>query len=428
MPSEEWLLAVFRDVELGVSVPGVALTVLLLCAIAYLQWNSVSRPHLDRVSFRLLVYALAGNVVLGSTLFPNVDQKTPNSACRLLSFLGVFAPMFSASMFCSIAINLQLVLIYGVNGNRMEKYYLLGGISLTSACTVPAALADQLAWYAKSGVCIRLRDTRPATQLRWLIAAESIPLVSMAAVELFSIVRITIFMVQHATRIQRLRVNGITHSIGAPGSAFTSSDHSKHPLVQYRSTIIRIALYPLPSCFLSITACILDVLTIRGTQFPAPLKIFDVTLFCLRPFIYAVFAATDPAFVHAVRSLNLPIFSRCTTESAQAVTEDSFVLTAVEFAVAAPDAEIPSAKGAGEDTAARIYGKHSSRGEGLSSVSGQAEDAVERGYGKHRSHWEAPSPIPLGGRSRSTTSVDVVAVGRGRIQEDGRSDSIVHQI
>ncbi|KAJ7627977.1 hypothetical protein DFH06DRAFT_1226818 [Mycena polygramma] len=430
MPSGEQLRAIFRDVELGVSIPGVALTVLLLSAIAYLQWNPVSRPHLNRVSFRLLVYALAGNVVLGSTLFPNVDQSTPDSGCRLLSFLGVFAPVFSASMFCSIAINLQLVLIYGVNGNRMEKYYLMGGVFLTSACTVPAALADQLAWYAKSGVCIRLRDPRPATQLRWLIAAESIPLVSMAAVELFSIVRITIFMVQHATRLQRLRGNGMTHSIGAPGSsaAFISSLHSKHPIVQYRSMIIRIALYPLPSCFLSITACILDVLTIRGTQFSVPLGIFDVTLFTLRPFIYAVFAATDPAFIHALKSLNLPIFSRCTTESAQAVTADSFVLTAVEFAVAPLDAEIPGAKGAAEDTAARIYDKHSPQGEAGSSLSAQAEDAAERGYGKHRSHWEAPSPITLGGRSRSTTAVDVVAMGRRRVQEEGQSDSIVHQI
>jgi hypothetical protein len=47
-----------RDVTLGLSIPGVALSVSLLAAIAFLQWNPVSRPYLDRVSFRLLVYAL----------------------------------------------------------------------------------------------------------------------------------------------------------------------------------------------------------------------------------------------------------------------------------------------------------------------------------------------------------------------------------
>jgi hypothetical protein len=47
-----------RDVTFGVSIPGVALSVLLLIAIAYLQWNTCSRPYLNRVSFRLLTYAL----------------------------------------------------------------------------------------------------------------------------------------------------------------------------------------------------------------------------------------------------------------------------------------------------------------------------------------------------------------------------------
>jgi hypothetical protein len=46
------------DATLGVCIPGVALSGLLLVAVAYLQRNPASRPHLNRVSFRLLVYAL----------------------------------------------------------------------------------------------------------------------------------------------------------------------------------------------------------------------------------------------------------------------------------------------------------------------------------------------------------------------------------
>ncbi|KAJ7627979.1 hypothetical protein DFH06DRAFT_725754 [Mycena polygramma] len=422
MPSGEQLLVIFRDVELGVSIPGVALTVLLLAVIAYLQWNPVSRPHLDRVSFRLLVYSLAGNLVLGLTMLPHVDANTPDPACRFLSFLGVFTPVFSASMFCSIAINLQLVLLYGVNGNKMEKYYLIGGLLLTSAFMVPAALAEQLAWYARSGVCIRLKDPSPRVQLRWLIGVQSVPLVSMAIIELFSIIRITAFMVRHAVRRQQLRADGV---------AFTSSLNSKHPIVQYRSMIIRIALYPLPSCFLSITACVLDVLIIRGAQFPVPLQIFDVTLFTLRPFLYAVFAATDPALLRAIRSLNLGVLSQCTTttDSEQGVTGDSFVLTAVEFssavkgrttgtALAPPDAE--PAKAAPEDTAGHVYGKRPPQWEDGS----PAETAAERGQGKNLSHWEAPSPIALGA---AATAADLDLAGRAQAQE-AQAGRIAHQI
>ncbi|KAJ6481535.1 hypothetical protein C8R47DRAFT_1284038 [Mycena vitilis] len=422
MSSGEQLRAIFRDVELGVSIPGVALTVLLLAVIAYLQWNPVSRPHLDRVSFRLLIYALAGNLVLGLTMLPPLNANTPDPTCRFLSFLGVFAPVFSASMFCSIAINLQLVLLYGVNGNKMEKYYLIGGLLLTSAFMVPAAIAQQLAWYARAGVCIRLKDPSPRVQLRWVIGVQSIPLVSMAILELVSIIRITAFMVRHAVRRQQLRADGV---------AFTSSLNSKHPIVQYRSMIIRIALYPLPSCFLSITACVLNVFIIRGAKFPVPLQIFDVTLFTLRPFLYAVFAATDPALLHAVRSLNLAVLSQCTssTDSEPGLTGDSFVLSAVEFSsavkgsttgTALAPAEAESAKGRPESAAGHAYLKRPPQWEDGS----PAETAAERGQGKNRSHWEAPSPIPLGG---AATAADLDLAGRAQAQE-ARAGRIAHQI
>lgn len=47
-----------RDVILGVTIPGVALSVLFLIATVYLRFTPGARPHLNRVSFRLLTYAL----------------------------------------------------------------------------------------------------------------------------------------------------------------------------------------------------------------------------------------------------------------------------------------------------------------------------------------------------------------------------------
>jgi hypothetical protein len=43
---------------LGLGIPGTCLAFLVLCAYAYAAWHPVSKDHLNRVSFRLLVYAL----------------------------------------------------------------------------------------------------------------------------------------------------------------------------------------------------------------------------------------------------------------------------------------------------------------------------------------------------------------------------------
>jgi hypothetical protein len=40
------------------TLPGIFLSVVVLIAYAYTAWRSVSRPYLDRVSFRLLTYAI----------------------------------------------------------------------------------------------------------------------------------------------------------------------------------------------------------------------------------------------------------------------------------------------------------------------------------------------------------------------------------
>jgi hypothetical protein len=45
-------------VMMGFSLPGTCLSVIVLAAFAVVAWNPVSRPYLDRVSFRLLTYAI----------------------------------------------------------------------------------------------------------------------------------------------------------------------------------------------------------------------------------------------------------------------------------------------------------------------------------------------------------------------------------
>ncbi|KAJ7919639.1 hypothetical protein B0H13DRAFT_237946 [Mycena leptocephala] len=85
MSSRAKLHELIRDVILASSIPGVALSVLFLAAAAYLQWNPVLRPHLNRVSFRLLVYALIANIVSCARTFLRMKETTPG--CSFVAFL-----------------------------------------------------------------------------------------------------------------------------------------------------------------------------------------------------------------------------------------------------------------------------------------------------------------------------------------------------
>ncbi|KAJ7881859.1 hypothetical protein B0H13DRAFT_2344966 [Mycena leptocephala] len=307
---------------LGVSIPGVVLSVLLLAATAYLQWKPVSRPHLDRVSFRLLVYALVANVIFGSIIF--LDVTVTSSVCSLTAFLGVTSSMFSACMFCCVALNLQLVLVYGVNGNTMEKFYIFGAVFLCGACTIPTLAAGEFGWYATNGTCW-FRDPTPTAQLHWLLGTYSVPMLSMSTVEM---------------KIQRLRADTMSqHSnVSESGIATLASSLPKHPIVRFRWMIVRIALYPLLSCFLSTTACIFDVYSVMHpnlTDFNMNLRTTNLCIYASRPLLYALLAGTDPSFIRAVRSLCQKSCSLCTQppwSPNQTATTDSYGPALTELA------------------------------------------------------------------------------------------------
>ncbi|KAJ7676663.1 hypothetical protein DFH06DRAFT_1291623 [Mycena polygramma] len=306
--SEQHLVNDMIAVTLGVSIPGIVLSVFLLATIAGLQLHPVSRPQLDRVSFRLLTYALVANVVFGVVTLPVMKETSPG--CSLVAFLVLVSPLFCTCMFCSMALNLQLVLVYGVNGNRMEKLYVVGAILLCGACTIPAWASGALGWQTTNDTCW-IRNTTPTDQLHWLLATQSVPMLLMSTLELFSFLRIIIFMIVHQIRIRRLRMSPSIET-----SMITNFESSlpKHPVVRFRWMIVRIALYPLLSCFLSVTACVLDVYGVQHstdfTDFTITLDTTNLFVYCLRPLLYTLLAATDSSFLRAVRSLQWTPLSR----------------------------------------------------------------------------------------------------------------------
>ncbi|KAF7378433.1 hypothetical protein MSAN_00270200 [Mycena sanguinolenta] len=264
---------------------------------------------------------------LGSLAF--IKERKPGASCVCLAFVGVVAPMFSACMFCCIALNLPLVLVFGVNGNKMEKYYIIGSVILCLACNIPPLAYGKLGWYAVNGTCW-FRDPSPSGQLRWLVGAQSVWMVLMSMVEIISFILIVIFMKRHEVcfliiiPIQQLRAD--TSSRGATTRMTLESNRPAHPIVRYRSMILRIGLYPIFSCLFSLTACglgaynvlhvqsltdlvrlayIININTITSLLQSFKLRILDLMIATLRPLLYALLAGTDPSLLRAIRSLHI---------------------------------------------------------------------------------------------------------------------------
>ncbi|KAF8192369.1 hypothetical protein K438DRAFT_1590312, partial [Mycena galopus ATCC 62051] len=109
------------------------------------------------------------------------------------------ALMFSACMFFCMALNLQLVLIHGINGRMMEKYYLIGSSFLVAVCNITPLAAGQFGYFDVNDTCW-FANPDPAVQLRWLISCESFWFLFIATGELVSFLILVGFMLQHQVR------------------------------------------------------------------------------------------------------------------------------------------------------------------------------------------------------------------------------------
>ncbi|KAJ7869773.1 hypothetical protein B0H14DRAFT_3132292 [Mycena olivaceomarginata] len=214
-----------QNAILAFGVAGVVLTAVMLLSIAYAAWNPVSRPYLNRVSFRLLVCALISNLTFAATFIPVFSG--PSAGCSFMAFVGVSNLMFSACMFFCTALNLQLVIVHGVNGNMMEKYYYIGSVVFVAICNNHAVRRRPVRILQRR---LLVQQPGPEVQFRWLVGSQSVWTCScrpMWSTQLWSNI--------------------------------SSSERPKPPIIAYRSIIIRIGLYPLLSCFLSFTGSVLDI-------------------------------------------------------------------------------------------------------------------------------------------------------------------------
>ncbi|KAF7358616.1 hypothetical protein MSAN_01200300 [Mycena sanguinolenta] len=310
----------YTQVILGLIIPGVGLTTVLLTLYGYTAWNPLSRRYLDRVSFRLLTYALVAHVCFGISFSIAVLTVYPGRGCALLSFLTnvrvlasspwksfvtrrqQLTSVFSAGLFFCIAINLPLVLMFNINGRKMEKYY-VGGITLISLVPNLASYASgNLGWDEVNGTCW-YHSEDPSVMLRWLVGTRSVWILLASLGEVISFMVIIGYLV----------VYGLVSEDSLSSYASTASNRPGSTILRLRNIILRIGLYPLVSCILNVSTTVLGLYMFKNytLKHDAPqlswrLNLAGLAMDAGRPLIYGLFAATDPSFIRALRTLRHP--------------------------------------------------------------------------------------------------------------------------
>ncbi|KAJ7323849.1 hypothetical protein DFH08DRAFT_1028650 [Mycena albidolilacea] len=247
---------IYPRLILGLLVPGLVLTTALLALFGYAAWNIVSRRYLDRVSFRLLAYTLVVHLIFGVSLAMSILGGYSDWQCSLLYFTTNLSYMFISCIFFCMALNVPLVVVYKISGQAMEKYYVAGTTLICLICNVPPYASGNLGHIGpgQSDLLVQQR--------------------------------------------------------GPEGSLSLARGHTD---LLFRNIILRIGLYPLVSCLLSVTAGGVDLYESRKYKMKAFESKLDDELLLVamagcagRPLIYGLLAATDPSFIRALYALRHP--------------------------------------------------------------------------------------------------------------------------
>ncbi|KAF7354152.1 hypothetical protein MVEN_01102700 [Mycena venus] len=302
---------ILTRVVVGLITPGFWLTVILLALFQYARWNPVSRRYVDRVSFRLLTYALIAHLVFCVTFPVSSLNVRPGWQwqCGLLIFITNLSLMFSAGIFFCIAINLPLVLTLRVDGQKMEKYYVLGIAFTCLVVNLAPYASGNLGWDAVNETCW-YRSTDPEAMLRWLIGTQTFWIVLFAAGEVAAFLVIVGYLLSYMLEIRRSQTDSQPQTTDA-------SEASHRPgltILMFRNIILRVGLYPMVSCVLNISAAVIDLYESQNyvmkhpesTELRWSLNLADLAIYAGRPLIYGLLAVTDPSFIRALRALRHP--------------------------------------------------------------------------------------------------------------------------
>ncbi|KAL0568958.1 hypothetical protein V5O48_013012 [Marasmius crinis-equi] len=287
---------------------GAVLCGLVVLVIGIIALNPVSRPHLDRVSFRILVCALLANTVFGITNAVGGKFTGPTWWCGFTIWLLQLTLEMSSLLLFSIALNLQLVVVHRVNGKKMERFYIFGSIIFALCLTVPPYAAKQYGWDPLVLDCW-YSNPNQKERLAWQIGTQLFWTGLFVAGEFITSFTVVIYMIHHQVRRNRLQTSASSttgsRTRSRSGSVVAANNQVAHANV-YRGIIFRIVLYPIASALMNLTSvvCVIHATKEGGVHNWTGYRILLLSDFVYggRAVVYALLAATDPALVRAAKA------------------------------------------------------------------------------------------------------------------------------
>ncbi|KAJ7208808.1 hypothetical protein C8J57DRAFT_1503447 [Mycena rebaudengoi] len=289
---------------------GAVLCGVVLIVIGIVALNPVCRPHLDRVSFRILVWALAANTVFGVTNAIGGKFTGPTWTCGLDIWLLQLTLELSSFLLFSIALNLQLVVVHQINGKRLEKYYVGGSMILALALTVPPYALKQYGWDPLVQDCWYSNDN-PQERLAWQIGTQLFWSMLAVAGEIICTSIVVIYMLRHQLRKNRVLLgtgsrNGTTSGTRSRSGSVVAVNNQVTHANAYRGIIFRIVVYPIASAIFNLISvvCVIHATQNAGVHNWLGYRVLLLSDFVYggRSILYALLAATDPALVRAMRA------------------------------------------------------------------------------------------------------------------------------
>ncbi|KAK7031304.1 hypothetical protein VNI00_013559 [Paramarasmius palmivorus] len=299
---------------------GSAFCFVILSTIAVLAAHPLSRAHLDRVSFRIMAYALVANFVYGIVTAVAGIYAKGGPSCSAQVWVIMFNLHLSSFLLFCIGLNLLLVIRLGISGCKMEKYY-VGVCILVALCvTIPPYATRQYGWDEFLDECWYDR-TRGHGRLPWQVSTQMVWNMLTVLGELSTFTWLLIHMIRNqvftTSTLFRLAPVSNNTQLGSgsrihPLASMTNSSLSENCShlngalgpAHYRNIILRIALYPIASFItLSLSACGDIYLSVNGISSRVDYNVLLLSniSYGLRPVLYALVAAVDPSLHRAIR-------------------------------------------------------------------------------------------------------------------------------
>ncbi|KAK1222110.1 hypothetical protein PQX77_015034 [Marasmius sp. AFHP31] len=276
-------------------------TALLIIALLFI--HPVSRPTLDRVSFRMFVYALCGTLADSLTI-PVSHNYASYKVCPIVGSVSIFGSHVSSFLFFCIGLNLQLVMVHAVDGQKAEKYYVGGSLTLALILGISTFVSKLWTFSPMLHTCW-VHSSNPTKQIAWQIANQHFWNFLVMLGELVAFISVLVYML-------RLKV---FDAGPARGSQTRDNDHPELSASrqyqkprgpkQYRNIVLRIALYPLLSLTtLGIVSIGNVYLASRGLKNRADSRVLAIrAVQAFRGTLYTLVACLDPSLWRAFRSL-----------------------------------------------------------------------------------------------------------------------------